>query len=95
MRKEWNILCLEISGGAAAAQFLRTGYPNRKRGFFTRMLVFWKGRWHDVALPTYIDPSWGTMKQQRLALEILKGSSVNAALARVEAALAAAATAGL
>ena len=52
------------------------------------MLVFWKGRWHEVALPTYIDPSWNTMNQQRLALEILKGPSVAAALERVEALIA-------
>ncbi len=37
------------------------------------MLVFWKGAWHDVALPPYMDPSWGSLEQAMLALALLKG----------------------
>ena len=37
------------------------------------MLVFWKGKWCAVELPSYIDPSWGTTEQMKLALALLKG----------------------
>lgn len=37
------------------------------------MLIFWRGTWHNVDLPAYMDPSWNTTQQTRLALAILKG----------------------
>ncbi len=37
------------------------------------MLVFWQAKWHDVELPTTMDPSWGTTEQTQLALALLKG----------------------
>lgn len=37
------------------------------------MLVFWRGAWHDVTLPTYMDPSWGVTEQTCLAIALLKG----------------------
>jgi hypothetical protein len=37
------------------------------------MLVFWRGAWHEVTLPPYMDPSWGVTEQTRLALALLKG----------------------
>ena len=47
------------------------------------MLVFWRGAWHDVALPDYMDPSWNTAQQTRLALAILKGRAAGHSLAAV------------
>lgn len=37
------------------------------------MLLFWQGKWSNVALPATMDPSWGTTEQTRLALALLKG----------------------
>jgi hypothetical protein len=51
------------------------------------MLVFWCGAWREVALPEYIDPSWGVAEQQRLAFALLRnpGKAVEEVLAAVEA----------
>lgn len=51
------------------------------------MLVFWRGQWHEVALPEYMDPSWSIADQQRLALAILRGAGrpVEEILTAVEA----------
>jgi hypothetical protein len=38
--------------------------------------VFWKGKWCDVELPSYVDPSWGATEQMKLALALLKGRVV-------------------
>ncbi len=43
------------------------------------MLVFWRGAWHDVALPPYMDPSWGVIEQTRLAIALLKGRAAGRA----------------
>jgi len=37
------------------------------------MLVFKDGIWHNVALPAYVDPSWGVTERSRAAYGILKG----------------------
>ncbi len=47
------------------------------------MLVFWRGQWHDVDLPSYMDPSWNTAQQTRLALAILKGLAAGRSVATV------------
>ncbi len=39
------------------------------------MLVFWKGKWHNVTLPEFTDPSWSTTQRQRFAIALLKGRS--------------------
>jgi hypothetical protein len=39
------------------------------------MLVFQGGKWHDVALPDYIDPSWGDSQKTYAAYLTLKGLS--------------------
>lgn len=51
------------------------------------MLVFWCGAWHDVALPEYIDPSWGVAEQQQLAIALLRnpGKPAEEVLVAVEA----------
>lgn len=53
------------------------------------MLVFWCGAWHEVALPDYIDPSWGVAEQQRLAFALLRnpGKPVEEVLTAVEEAM--------
>ncbi len=43
------------------------------------MLVFWRGAWHDVVLPPYMDPSWGVTEQTRLAIALLKGRAAGRA----------------
>jgi hypothetical protein len=37
------------------------------------MLVFYKGTWHTVALPDYIDPSWTFTQRMHAAYLVLKG----------------------
>lgn len=53
------------------------------------MLVFWRGGWHEVVLPEWMDPSWTVAEQQRLALAMLQGAGrpVERILAAVEAAV--------
>lgn len=43
------------------------------------MLVFWRGAWHDIVLPPYMDPSWGVTQQTRLAIALLKGRAAGRA----------------
>jgi hypothetical protein len=42
---------------------------------YMRMLIFQQGKWHDVPLPDYIDPSWGYSQKIQAAHLILKGLS--------------------
>ena len=37
------------------------------------MLVFYKGDWQSVALPSYIDPSWTFFQRMQAAHLVLKG----------------------
>lgn len=46
------------------------------RLFLVRMLVFWKGAWHDVVLPEFTDPSWSAIQCQRFAVALLKGRAI-------------------
>ena len=39
------------------------------------MLVFHDGKWQDVALPVYMDPSWGVTEQTYAAYSLLAGLS--------------------
>jgi hypothetical protein len=37
------------------------------------MLIFKEGKWIDITLPEYIDPSWGVMERTHLAYLLDKG----------------------
>lgn len=39
------------------------------------MLIFKSGKWHEVQLPDYIDPSWGVVERTRAAYGLLAGKS--------------------
>lgn len=37
------------------------------------MLIFKEGKWIDISLPEYVDPSWGVMERSHLACLLDKG----------------------
>ena len=37
------------------------------------MLIFKEGKWIDITLPEYVDPSWGVMERSHLACLLEKG----------------------
>jgi hypothetical protein len=37
------------------------------------MLIFKEGKWIDITLPEYVDPSWGVMERSHLACLLDKG----------------------
>ena len=37
------------------------------------MLIFKEGKWIDISLPEYVDPSWGVIERTHLACLLEKG----------------------